>query len=92
MAASDSVAAYIDAHSEDIIRFCRALVQCPTENPPGTTTAAIDLITGQLSAWRIDSKVVGPRDDAQNIISSVEGTGPGPHLVAVSMGRRNTLS
>ena len=81
MSVSDDVASYIDQSRGDLLQFCSALVQCPTENPPGTTTSAIETITAQLTAWGIDSKVVGPRADAQNIIATITGNGAGPHLV-----------
>ena len=77
----EDVAAFVDDHRDDIMMSCSALVQCTTENPPGDTTAAAVAIEDQLAAWGLDSKRLGPREDAPNIVAAIEGNGPGPDLV-----------
>lgn len=39
------------------------------------------MIERQLGSWGVQSKIVGPRQDALNLIATAEGNGPGPHLV-----------
>jgi succinyl-diaminopimelate desuccinylase len=81
MTLSAAVARYIDEHQDEIVSFCSSLVKCPTENPPGDTTAGAKLIEQRLADWGIEWKSAGPRKDAPNIYATVAGSGPGKHLV-----------
>ena len=77
----EDVAIFVDQHRSDIIASCSALIQCATENPPGDTTAAAAMIENQLAGWGLASKRLGPREDAPNLVATIDGNGPGPHLV-----------
>ena len=77
----EDVEGFIERRSNDIVESCVALVRCRTENPPGDTTSAATLIEDLLSGWGIESKRLGPRSDAPNVVASVTGNGTGRHLV-----------
>ena len=81
MSLYDDVAMFVNQHREEVVESCAALVQCRSENPPGDTTAAATLIEDQLARWGLESRRLGPLEDAPNIVATVEGNGPGSHLV-----------
>ena len=66
---------------DEIIAFVRRLVQVPSENPPGDTTAVFDVVTRWLEARGLDYRIVAPQPYMPNLLASVQGGNPGRHLV-----------
>lgn len=66
---------------ERIIELAQWLIQIPSENPPGDTTAVCDFVTNYLETHGADYEVVAPESSMPNVIATIEGDEPGPHLV-----------
>jgi succinyl-diaminopimelate desuccinylase len=66
---------------DEIIAFVRTLVQIPSENPPGDTTAVFDVVTRWLESRGLDYRIVAPQPHMPNLLASFEGGNPGRHLV-----------
>lgn len=66
---------------ERIIELAQWLIQIPSENPPGDTTAVCDFVTNYLESYGAEFEVVAPEPTMPNIIATIEGGEPGPHLV-----------
>lgn len=70
-----------DRESE-MLDFLRRLIQAPTPNPPGNTTAAMDLVSQFLSERGIPYEIVEPNEGMPNLIAEFSGGGGnGPRLV-----------
>ena len=48
--------AWVDAHFDDEVRFLQALVQCPTDTPPGDNTPHAVLTAGLLAAMGLPAE------------------------------------
>lgn len=59
----------------DVARICSDLVKLRSENPPGSTEAAIGYIRDLLSGQGIRTTVSGCRDGRQNLTTEPAGTG-----------------
>ncbi|MEO1457937.1 MAG: M20/M25/M40 family metallo-hydrolase [Pseudomonadota bacterium] len=77
----DRLLAAIEAERERIIAFFRDFVRCETPNPPGDTTTAVRHITDFLTAEGVPWRLVDPEPTMANVVGSLEGAGPGRHLV-----------
>lgn len=73
--------AAIEDERERIVEFFRDFVRCQTPNPPGDTTAGVRHITDFLEAEGVPWRRVDPQPSMANIVGSIEGAGPGRHLV-----------
>ncbi|MBT1159882.1 ArgE/DapE family deacylase [Aminobacter anthyllidis] len=66
----------------EMVHFLRRLIQTPTPNPPGNTTAAMNLVLQFLSERGIFYEVVEPNEGMPNLIAEFSGGGgEGPRLV-----------
>jgi succinyl-diaminopimelate desuccinylase len=74
---------HIDSQRQDIIDFCSALVQRPSPNPPGDTRAAAQVVLDLLEANGLPVETEADQAHTPNLISSVQGAGPGRHLVLI---------
>ncbi len=64
-----------------IIGAVQAMVQIPSENPPGDTTAIFDHVTRLMERQGLDFEVVAPQPTMPNLVASFDGGQPGRHLV-----------
>ncbi|MEM6680219.1 MAG: M20/M25/M40 family metallo-hydrolase, partial [Pseudomonadota bacterium] len=77
----EQLLAAIEDERERIIAFFRDFVRCETPNPPGDTTTAVRHITDFLAAEGVPWRLVDPEPSMANVVGSIEGAGPGRHLV-----------
>jgi succinyl-diaminopimelate desuccinylase len=81
---SDTRARLVDRLRDDhdrIIELAQWLIQIPSENPPGDTTDVCNFVTSYLESHGADYEVVAPEPSMPNVICTIEGGEPGPHLV-----------
>ncbi|MES0173935.1 ArgE/DapE family deacylase [Mesorhizobium sp. M0006] len=65
----------------EMLSFLRRLIQIPTPNPPGDTTAAMDLVAQFLSQRGIPYEIVAPHEGMPNLIAEFSGGSDGPRLI-----------
>jgi succinyl-diaminopimelate desuccinylase len=73
--------ARLDELAPAAVAFAAELVRRPSPNPPGDTRAVAALVGELLAAHGVDRFEVGDRPHLPNLIASVAGRAPGPHLV-----------
>lgn len=71
----------ISEGESEMLEFLRRLIQVPTPNPPGDTTAAMDLVSQFLSQRGIPYEIVEPKQGMPNLIAMFSGGSDGPKLV-----------
>ena len=76
-----TVTDFIDARADEIAAFASHLVQQPSPNPPGDTRPVADAVRALLARYGIEVATIADQDHTPNLIATVEGTAPGPHLV-----------
>jgi len=62
-----------------LTKLLQSLLQIPSDNPPGDTTAIAEFIQGYISDHGIESRIVTTKPGIANIVATV-GEGD-PHLV-----------
>lgn len=77
----ETTAGYFAARHQEMIRFASDLVRAPAASSPGVTRAVAATLAQRLTAWGIPHQVVEGNPDQPNVLATVEGLGPGPHLV-----------
>ncbi|CDX52783.1 Acetylornithine deacetylase/succinyldiaminopimelate desuccinylase-like deacylase [Mesorhizobium plurifarium] len=75
------ILANISRREAEMVEFLRSLIQARTPNPPGDTTAAMELVARFLSARNISYEIVEPNPGMPNLIAKFTGAGEGPKLV-----------
>ena len=70
----------INERQAEYIELCSRIVQIPTENPPGDTTALATFISALLRERGLEHRVLEPRPGNPLIVASL-GAGRGQHLV-----------
>ena len=63
----------------ELTRLLQKLLQIPSDNPPGDTTAIAEFIQGYMSEHGIESRIITTKPGIANIVATV-GDGV-PHLV-----------
>lgn len=85
MALGEQVIAAVDARRNELIERCRRLLQIPSidreSNPPGDTTEVYRFARTDLDAPGVEQCDVTVREGLPNLIATVSGAGPGPHIV-----------
>jgi succinyl-diaminopimelate desuccinylase len=76
----DMLLKLIDERQAEYIDLCSKIVQIPTENPPGDTTALATFLSALLRERGLAHRVLEPRPGNPLIVVSV-GAGRGQHLV-----------
>ncbi len=74
-------AAFIDEHADELVAFCAHLVQQASPNPPGDTRAVAAAVGGLLERHGIPVETIADQESMPNLVASIEGREPGPHLV-----------
>jgi len=67
--------------SSEVVNLCRSLVRIPSEDPPGDTRMIASFIHDLLQENGIESRLVFSDPKMPNVVASVQGNGPGFHLV-----------
>ena len=78
---SNELLAQIEDDRETLVAFLQGFLQAATPNPPGDTRAAHAHVAALLEAEGIAYETVVSQEDLPNIVATVEGKGPGPHLL-----------
>ncbi|GII87025.1 peptidase [Sphaerisporangium siamense] len=81
MSLSEELDALVDGAREDLVALCGRLVAAPSVNPPGDTRAVADVVAGYLREHGCEPDLLRVDPVMPNVVSRIEGTGPGPHLV-----------
>ena len=76
-----TVTDFIDARAEEIAAFASHLIQQPSPNPPGDTRPVADAVRRLLERYGIDVATIADQDHTPNLIATIGGDAPGPHLV-----------
>jgi acetylornithine deacetylase/succinyl-diaminopimelate desuccinylase len=76
--AQASAADAVDA--DEILRYARALIAAPSENPGGTEDEAVEVSKGILAALGAESRVVRSEEGRPSVVARV-GSGERPRLV-----------
>jgi succinyl-diaminopimelate desuccinylase len=72
---------WLDANRDRAVQFLQDFTRIDTSNPPGDTRAGAAFLAHALQAEGISVKTVAPQADKPNLVATIEGAGPGPHLV-----------
>ena len=77
--------AAVDARRDELIERCRRLLQIQSidreSNPPGDTTEVYRFAHADLDAPGVERWDVTVREGLPNLIATVAGAGPGPHVM-----------
>lgn len=72
---------WIEQDKDALVRFLSEFVACKTPNPPGDTRTGVAHIRKFLDAEKLPYRIVDPDPLQANIVGTIEGSGPGRHLV-----------
>ncbi|WP_051236040.1 ArgE/DapE family deacylase [Ottowia thiooxydans] len=64
-----------------LISIARRLIQIPSENPPGDTTAVAEALTKLLNVPNVEIKRFEPQKGVVNLVAIVRGAQTGPRVV-----------
>ncbi|MHB8733189.1 MAG: M20 family metallopeptidase [bacterium] len=85
MTLGEQVLAAVDARRDELIERCRRLLQIQSIDresyPPGDTTEVCRFARADLDAPGVERWDVTVREGLPNLIATVPGAGPGPHVV-----------
>ena len=76
-----TVTEFLDARADEMLQFCAHLVQQPSPNPPGDTRPVAAAVQELLDRHGVSMATVAAREEKPNLVATIEGDGPGPHLV-----------
>jgi succinyl-diaminopimelate desuccinylase len=76
-----TVTDFIDARVDEIHAFASHLVQQPSPNPPGDTRPVADAVRALLGRYGIEAATIADQEHTPNLVATIGGTAPGPHLV-----------
>lgn len=71
----------IDARRDDLIALCSRLVSQKSASPPGDTSGVASVVRDFLTAEGLKPETVAETPAAPNIVATIEGARPGPHLI-----------
>lgn len=71
----------IDASFDEVVELCTDLIKCPTENPSGDTSSAVEFLSRLFSRESIPFEVFEPLPGVKSICADWLGDSPGPTLV-----------
>lgn len=64
----------------ELIRICSDLIEIPSPNPPGDTTAVAGYVSAELDRLGLPVQAFAPRQDRPNVVAAL-GDEDGPHLL-----------
>lgn len=70
---ADTVIKEISAESDDWLAVLQDVIQAPSVNPPGETTAVADILTSVLDDYGIDYELIEPLSNAPNVLAEFTG-------------------
>lgn len=76
-----SLRRWIDAETPELVAFLQRFVRAGSPNPPGDTREAVGVIAEWLDDRGLGYRQVAPLAHAPNLVATVAGGRPGPHLV-----------
>ena len=80
--AEESLKKMLNLEGEAVISLCQELVRIPSEDPPGDTRDIAGFIYDYCKKAGVeDCRIIAPHPEKPNVVATVEGTGPGPHVV-----------
>ena len=71
----------MDGSRETLVEHCVRLVRISSPNPPGDTRDVAAYVRGELQRLKFEVATFAPYRDQPNIVASITGGRPGPHLV-----------
>ena len=77
----DRILSWIEEEQDEMVLFLQNFIRAKSPNPPGDTRDAAKVITDLLSVYEIPYRVVAPKSEMPNILSTFKGNSPGRHLV-----------
>ena len=82
----DAQASAADAvDTDEILRYARALIAAPSENPGGTEDEAVEVSKGILAALGAESRVVRSEEGRPSVVARVgSAKGPGSSGTGIS--------
>ncbi|NNF78038.1 MAG: M20/M25/M40 family metallo-hydrolase, partial [Rhizobiales bacterium] len=72
---------FVDARRESLLELCRELVAARSVNPPGRTIEAAAVVEAFLDGSNVICETLANDPSKPNLISQVNGKGPGAHLI-----------
>ena len=77
----DLILSWIEEERDEMISFLQNFVQAKSPNPPGDTIDSAKVITDLLTTHEIPYRIIAPKPEMPNILSTFEGGRSGRHLV-----------
>lgn len=78
---ADDVLLAIARRREELLDLCARLVEAPSVNPPGETTAPAEVVRDFLTQEGMAPAIVANVASKPNVVATCEGKRPGRHLV-----------
>lgn len=69
------------ARGAELLALCASLVAAPSINPPGDTSVPAGVLARYLASKGIKPELAASVPHKPNVLASIEGAAPGPHLV-----------
>src|SRR5262245_11252949 len=76
-----TVTEFLDARADGMLAFCSQLIQTPSPNPPSDTRRVAEAVQELLERHGVPVATVAAAESKPNLIVTIEGDAPGPHLV-----------
>lgn len=71
----------LSSQASGVTSLCRDLVRIPSEDPPGDTREIASYIFDYCMKSGLDCEIIAPHPEKPNVVASVKGDLPGPHIV-----------
>ena len=71
----------VEEKALEITALCSKLVQIPSEDPPGDTRKIASFIDSFFKKHDVDSSILAAHDEKPNVVATIDGGLPGPHIV-----------
>ena len=81
METSTSLLSWIEADSDELVRFFSEFVAARSPNPPGDTREAVAYITRFLDGENLPNWLIDPQPIMANVVGAFDCGSPGRHLV-----------
>ncbi|MFC1804193.1 ArgE/DapE family deacylase [Thermoproteota archaeon] len=66
----------------EVVSLCKEMIKRPSDNPPGDTTELAQYLKEYIEKKAgVEVMVYEPREGNPNLVATIEGSSPGPHLV-----------
>lgn len=81
MAIENELKKILEDEGSSVVSLCRELVKRPSEDPPGDTRNIAGFIHDHFRKNGVESEIVAPHPEKPNVVATVHGGKPGPHVV-----------